>query len=1719
MLIKRIALIILCAAGLVFAFHQSLVQWSLQLYLSHAASRAGFTLSYDHVQAKPNQLILNAPLLALGDKGKLLADAVSIGYAFHPFEKSVDIEVDLISPEVELSSCRETVEQILSQMSPSGTWMDVHLHVKSKQGKLKIKQPEAEHAYQFQIDHSSKASDKSTYCFTTPGGQLEFSFDNGQGKLQAKDFELQKLNPLLHTVYPSTQDWELSGGLLNGSIALTGTDEVFKNLKGDLIVREAVLQHKKSAIKAKINELRLDALQENDQIASIDFGNGSLTFIDNNLYGIMRGLKGKIVLNKDYQAELVSDGIWSSGGEDCHAVLESNINLKDLKQAHLELNLKPLSPDVKPSLIRLTAINPSSKDPSLTLNFINVSHKEFAFAQRALDNISPEVSPVRYISGTLNASLSLDFIDRKLAALSMHQIDAFKCFLLIKPLEVALGADRIFGNLSLDMSSDVPQNSLNAAIEIENGKLVLTGINADLWKFTHIQSKLEIQNGIVQSSSASMELAGLKGRADIGSDNLHLTFSGKGADLKPFVPERIQQGIDLTLSDDEILLTADLKRVGNGVTVGGLLKTKSIRSIDSPEIPFGFSIDRIAQPDFTLTAIDLAMLESLSPLGIRPLFHQELARLNQDLSYSGLKIKKGWFKAKKLDLHKFADPFLFPDRELELSGVADISGSFDGAGVTIRYGGEHLQLKNEKLVLEIPLIADKTAYHTLDFLSGHHYGCLPIEDGTYFDKGTGLLFSDIRSQAVFEGRKIHFDDLETFSNNLYFLGYADIDYSSDEKGAYLVNLHADTVEGSFSAAGQFFDHFDKPFFFSKVPLEGVLGAGAKGVDLTFDIKENDFAFASKIEGTFAEGKMVSPNADLSLHELSWNFTYDQLANRLEFTDIQGMLLLGKPDNIDEYSIHAENILFSDFDQNKGSFDVWIKDAANEFIRVKGRTGLKSQDDPNSIVFDFDLKNTHFGSGTLEKFELTLQDWNRIDHMLITSKIDAKQFIQDLDRFGSSEIFFISKKNLSDLKEMESKGIFQVSLGFDGTRSIFDFNVQGRDINFQSHHFDEINLSGYNREDRWIVEQLQIDQLSVSAEMTKQDDNLKVNFLGIRFGEALLVGLEGNYRLGEPSLSAKVNLFEVNLGKLKEWTRVEELFADFAPAGKIKATGDVRLSGLNQSKLSIETSLDASLNDVKIFNTSVRDASNFKVHFVSNESFSLKDFKGKLAVEGKEGSFGIDLKEVKYEFLDEDLKIAGLGFQIDAPLLPWTGNLLHMILPKVIDKKLASQIGELKKTGTLQGLLNLHSSLAEKTFNLKFNKGEFFLFGENRKLDHLAFDSQQDELKISALYTMNQHPLWVSAKFNPRSLDQGAVLLADAESEDLERPALVIDWRTDPESGIVVEKASGYLGGLNFNLKESKVHAQDAFSFRLAGDIEVNGKTVRPLLIPALREAAESLDLGKGYKLNGEFELGKARDPDIRFFGMLTGKNVELKGLKFDQLSSQIILEPSSCQFLNCTLSDLAGTMHMANLRMDKLANGSWEMKVPLLSIHELRPSVLQTVNEPRPLRKPLVVRQLYLRNIEGVLGNSSSFTADGELNFINPQKKHTQNVLFAIPSQILTQIGLNLSALTPISGTIHFDLNEGQFVLKKFKDVYSEGKLSKFYLPTTGTPSTIDLDGNVNVQARFKTTLLLKLFEMFTITVKGNITEPKYSLQRQKYLKKEEVFSSELAGAYDDTTL
>jgi hypothetical protein len=149
--------------------------------------------------------------------------------------------------------------------------------------------------------------------------------------------------------------------------------------------------------------------------------------------------------------------------------------------------------------------------------------------------------------------------------------------------------------------------------------------------------------------------------------------------------------------------------------------------------------------------------------------------------------------------------------------------------------------------------------------------------------------------------------------------------------------------------------------------------------------------------------------------------------------------------------------------------------------------------------------------------------------------------------------------------------------------------------------------------------------------------------------------------------------------------------------------------------------------------------------------------------------------------------------------------------------------------------------------------------------------------------------------------------------------------------------------------------------------------------------------------------------------------------------------------------------------------------------------------------KPLVIKNLEIDNFAGYCDDMHSFTGKGKFQFVNPPKKNVQNPLLAIPAEILTLIGLDLTVLNPVSGTVTFDIGNGQVILTKFKDVYSEGKLSKFYLGNSEKPSVVDFDGKLNVNIRMKQyNLFFKFAELFTFNIGGTLKKPVYSLQNPK---------------------
>lgn len=1734
MSMKRFAFVFLLLVAMGFAFHQSILHFSLQLYLAHTAKRAGYSLSYSEIHAKPNQFTLIQPdLLLRKNRGRVQAKALHVTYAFHPFSRSLDLDIVVEEPEVELGAGSVNMGSLVSRFARSSSWLKINGHLKNEKGILRLKDSKEPLNLYFAIDHTWGSSSHAHYLVQSEddaeNNRMEFSFDDKGGFIHSKQVEAQVLTKLIHALFPKTNEWLFTNGILEGNFAFTLDNWHFTNSQGELIIEGASIQHSKSHIQANMQEILLQGTSNKDALFSLNFLKGTVNFSDNELYGTLRDLQGKIWLTHDQQLKLESQGIWNAAGQSSFATLEATSDTLPLKDCSMKLKFDHLDPGHASSIVAMRMFSLDSLEPHVDLNFINVRQREFAFAQRVLNNIDSNLNPLDYTKGTLNANFHLGFKNSELAEVKIDNLAADDISFTIKPWELAVGSDRIRGHFSFDLSKPNLKETVNAAIAIENGNLALMGFNFGLWNFTHIETSLEVRQGRLQASSASVQLAGLKGQAAIlGEDSKHLMqvkLSGKVADLKPFVSERIQKGINQTLLQDEVIVDAELDNIPYGVSVLGSLIINGISAQKLPPIHFGCNIEQSAccagkaslenQEKF-LYSLKPEAIKKLSPISQFSLVDFTHSYLQKEIGFSGYTLHKGWIKAGDLPLEKFVSPFLFPDREFKLTGDANLNGHFDLTGIAISYNGKNFHLENDKGSMEIPLIRDEEAFFNISFVSPEYYGFLPIRNGSYFDKNSGLLFTDMRSQVLLEGDKVHFDEIEIFSNGVYFAGSIDVDYSSPLKGTYSVDIRSHIMEGSFSQIQHLLSHLEKPLLLNEIPLEGQLSFGQKGGRLFLDVQSEHIEQQAYFDCQLHDGKLACPNANIALRDLNINFSYDHQADTLEFNDLQGVLLLGKSESVNEYALHAKKINFTQYSQNIAEFDIALEDGKKEFIRFVGST--KSHNDhPEIIDFHFDNDLTHIGEAYPNQLELSLFDWKRVEHLQTKMDFNLNTLLQDIQKFSHSGLLFLSSDMLYELNHLKTiGGDFSLSLGFNGLKSIFEFELNGSDLLFEKQHIKNVHLSGYKKDQRWLIEQLQLDNFSMAAEIFKNSDLWKVDFLGIRYGKSLLIGLDGSYRHGDPTICAHVNLFEIDLDHLDEWEELKQLVDDLQPHGKLKGTGELVLKKQVHGEWSVDAHLETSVRDINLQGFHLKDADHLLFHLVSDKGWTLRDLKSSI-VEGDQKELFFDLKEMKYHFDSQSLDVEDLAFSVDAAKLPWLGETLKNRFQDDIDDKTANLISSLKSAGTVKGIFDFHSDPSGRTLHLSLADGRYMLLGEERDLQNLTLDIVQDELEMAALCKLNQQPLWITARLKPSDPSHGEFLIAETALNELDKPALVINWKTEPDIGLVIEKISGYLAGMWVELRENNSNPSNQFALNLAGTMDIDGNLARQVMPLAISKAIDSLQIGKGYHLQGTFEIAKDVEPnedrEIRFFGALSGSDVELKGYHFQQLSAQVVLQPASLQLFELHLSDPAGQMHIAHLSATRNQNEEWHLAVPLINVYEMRPSLLKEIGKPNPvIQKPLIVKQLFIQDIHGVLSNDSSLQGHGILHFVNPQKKNLQNTIFAIPAEILTRIGLNLSVLTPVSGTVHFELQNGKIYLTKFKDVYSDGKISKFYLSSNSANSTIDLDGNLNVQVRFKqSTLLLKLVEMFTIDVKGNLKKPIYTLQRQKYLINQDLFTNETA--------
>ena len=308
---------------------------------------------------------------------------------------------------------------------------------------------------------------------------------------------------------------------------------------------------------------------------------------------------------------------------------------------------------------------------------------------------------------------------------------------------------------------------------------------------------------------------------------------------------------------------------------------------------------------------------------------------------------------------------------------------------------------------------------------------------------------------------------------------------------------------------------------------------------------------------------------------------------------------------------------------------------------------------------------------------------------------------------------------------------------------------------------------------------------------------------------------------------------------------------------------------------------------------------------------------------------------------------------------------------------------------------------------------------------------------------------------------------------------------------------GNYAGLSFQLQREGENSLSQNFMNLFGTIHVEPDKAKILFPSQISTLLNDWKVGGVYRLEGQWKIFKNAEHSINFQGVLEGDNLALKGYRLDHLKGKIEYLPHLLHLESVTLEDAAGSLTSNEITLFKEENGRWKFSMPKMEVTKFSPSLLCEDSGSRSSNgSSLIVKELLLEGCEGCLDDLNTLIGKGYLRFHNQSKNRIQHPVLQIPSEIMSRIGLDPSLLIPITGTIEFQIENRKIYLTKFKDMYSEKKLSKFYL-SSNSPSFMDFEGHLNLQVKMKqNNILFKLAELLTFNVGGDLRKPTYSLNK-----------------------
>lgn len=1355
----------------------------------------------------------------------------------------------------------------------------------------------------------------------------------------------------------------------------------------------------------------------------------------------------------------------------------------------------------------------------------NFGKEEFNILQTLFSDYLKEIDLFKMQSGNFDLKVNGQLRSGALEKVHIENLDLRELHVDMPIWQLSAILTKANASALMDLSLKDPVSTLDFDLALSDCKVELKEFGKPCEK---INAGISFKQGKLQKSTLEGEFIGLTGQMDLdgASDEtlVSMHLAGDHREIVKLFPEAIYQGFNKKFSEDLLSIDCEFHRHPKGVAIGGRLNIFNPHTDE--QYPIGVSFDLVKTSEHLWqqwppnplatkywNGIGLELLQAFMPGALSPSLLLLNEWMEREIGYSGLIIENGSFAAPRLPLDKFVEPFLFESEQFKLAGIADFEGSFDFNGAIVRYESNQISLENEDLVFDVIADPNKSnlpavfsGEHFLDFKRGKHYGELAFEQAAYFEKNKALLFTDFNAKAVCEGQRIYFNDIVACCHQIWFTGDIELDYSSPLAGYFDVGIFIDSMHGKFSNLQGMFSHFDDLKTLSVLPVEGDVSIEKSGAHLKFIFEKDDFQLQAKSKGFLTQCYCDHQFPGIELNDLSLTFDYDHEAKNLLLKMLEGSLNVDLQGQSCKYMLDGSTLNIVDVNRGISNFDIHVDGDLGQLLRLKGKSYPLSRDPKGPFCYSFDKELSHFASAHPSILELSMDNELHVEQFHLRLPFCLEPALTQIRPFLKNAAG--DTEGWQALIQEGNSGSCTIDLTYDALDSQFQYEFNGTHLYLAGNAIQNGLIVGKKKASRWSIEQMKLDQLSIAADLIKNENSWNFDFLGISWGDSFLAGLDGEYCIDKQAFNGRVNLFEVDLAKLGDCPQCAAFADKYSPTGRFKSNGKICFELINYGPgWRVNTWLDGSFSKFQFLGIHFDEVPKISCHWDSNEGISFGEFSSAFGAASDHYLGSMSFQKANYDFLREEVSLESIKLKLPADRLNSFSALLGKAFPEYMNDFTSDFVRNCKRYGGFQAEIGLKVSPLKHHFSVILPDGKYWFNGSEHEISSFSLLSDPGQVKILMQYHYPYHPFWVSWSCLGEKLDHGLIYLANTpeafKRREMGPEMLRISWRDDPYSGFNIEEVRGQYCGMGIDLKKSGVHEQDnciALTGRVALDVPVAGQ----LISQKLRAGLASWKIGKGYFLDGQWLFPKSKIEDasipFSFKGKLFGNAVEFNGYEFESLDSFLDWSHERMQFSNLWLQDPAGSLQIERLTMiDTKKSELWGLSLRNFTIANFRPSLLKHVDQPMPKSiSHFVIPRLDVGELAGVMGIPSSFKGNGVFHFTNHSKRIIHHPLFVIPTEILHRIGLDMGVLTPVTGSVFFDVRDEKVFLTKFKDVYSEGKLSKFYLPSL-FDSSLDFEGNLNLEVRMKQyNLLFKLAELFTVSVTGKLEKPIYSLKKQQ---------------------